>query len=286
MLEVIFSDSTKGALKIAKSYNRENSNDVVSIGFCLDIGDITNEIDSEQRKKEFLRVYGSINFKDSEVEQYFESQREDFEKLLNTAKIGGNIRVWKSNAPFSACGFSFVCDVLRNIECKMSIITLPEYGDISDSTIQSCTDWSELSPEQFYGFLPLERKISDAEKLLQSSLWNDLKAENAPLRALVNGKLISVSEDFYDHIIIKNIPDGEFVMAHLIGTVLGKYSLGISDGWYALRIKKMISENKLEIVADKDSSHPYGKILRKTEHIDTKVWRKDSVYETDNNPPW
>lgn len=265
MLEVIFSDSAKGSLKIAKSYNRENSNDVVSIGFLLDIGDVTNDIDSEQRKKEFLRLYGYFIFKNREVERYFESQREDFEKLLSVAKSGGPIRVWKSNAPFSACGFAFVCYVLLNIECKISVVSMPEYWNISEDTIQSCSDWSELSPEQFYRFLPLEREVSDIEKHLQSKLWNCLKAENAPLRAMVNGKLISVPEDFYDYIIIKNIPDGEFVMAQLIGTILGRYPLGISDGWYDLRIRKMISENKLEIISDKDSSHPYGKILRKVE---------------------
>ena len=293
MLEVVFSDSAKGAMKVAKNYNKENmldgaigyigkkpskkeleerfkgeavggsSEDVVCIGFNLDIGDIANEIDSEERKNEFIRVFGSVNFEDSEIERFFTLQRDDFLKLLMTAKNGEPIRVWKSNTPFSACAFAFLCDALRNIECKISIILMPEYWKTSDNTIQSCTDWGELSPGQFYRFLSLEREISDIEKRLQSRLWNDLKAENAPLRALVNGKLISVPEDFYDHIIIKNIPNREFVMAQLIGTILGKYSLGVGDGWYALRIKKMIAENKLEIVGDKDASHPYGKILRK-----------------------
>lgn len=41
------------------------------------------------------------------------------------------------------------------------------------------------------------------------------------------------------------------------------YSLGISDSWYALRIDRMIEENKLSVVEHKDPSHPYGKILRK-----------------------
>ena len=39
--------------------------------------------------------------------------------------------------------------------------------------------------------------------------------------------------------------------------------LKISDSWYALRIEKMIEENKLIVVENKDSSHPYGKVLRK-----------------------
>ncbi|SNS26009.1 protein of unknown function [Anaerovirgula multivorans] len=293
MLEVVFSDSTKGTMKMAKNYNKENilggaigyigkkptkkeleklfegeaiggsSNDVVCIGFNLDIGDIANEIDSEERKNEFIRVLGSVNFEDNKIKRFFNSQREDFEKLLITAKNGEPIRVWKSNTPFSVCAFAFLCDTLRNIECKISIVSIPEYCEVSDNTIQSFTDWAELEPGQFYRFLSLEREISNIEKRLQSSLWNDLKAENAPLRALVNGKLISVPEDFYDHIIFNNIPDREFVMAQLIGTILGKCPLGVGDGWYALRIKKMIAENKLEIVADKDASHPYDKILRK-----------------------
>jgi hypothetical protein len=109
----------------------------------------------------------------------------------------------------------------------------------------------------------LERELPAAEKRLHSDLWKALKAENAPLRAVVNGKLISVPEDFYDHLIIKHIPEGEFVMARLIGTVLGKYSLGVSDGWYALRVKKMIADRKLEIVRAEKADHPYGNVLRK-----------------------
>ncbi|KGK91104.1 hypothetical protein DP73_05070 [Desulfosporosinus sp. HMP52] len=294
MLEVVFSDSAKGAMKMAKHYNQENvhsnamgyigkrpsknelenqkqfeskaiGRDVVYIGFNLDIGDIASEIDSEERKNEFIRVFGSIKIGNNQIARFFNSQREDFENLIISAKNGEPIRVWKSNTPFSACAFAFICDALRTIKCKMSIISLPDYWEVSDDTIQSCTYWAEVSPEQFYSFLPLAREITNIEKQWQSSLWNDLKAENTPLRALVNGRLISVQEDFYDHIIRKNIPDRNFVMGHLIGTILGKYQLGVGDGWYALRIEMMIAKNQLEIVADNDASHPYGKILRKVE---------------------
>lgn len=50
-------------------------------------------------------------------------------------------------------------------------------------------------------------------------------------------------------------------MAQFIGKLLGKYNLGISDSWYALRIDKMIGDNKLIIVENKDPSRPYGKTL-------------------------
>jgi len=120
MLEVVFSDR-----KMAKNYNKENilggpigyigkkpskkelkkqfegeavggsSKDVVCIGFNLDIGDIASEIDSKERKNEFIRMFGFVNFEDNEIERFFSSQREDFEKLLIAAKNGEPIRVWK-----------------------------------------------------------------------------------------------------------------------------------------------------------------------------------------------
>ncbi len=291
-MEVVFSDSAKGALKMAKSYGKNNViggaigyigkkpskeelkkhfegnaiegsfNDVVCIGLNLDIGDISGEIDSDERKSEFVKVLGTGNFEDSE--KFFKTQREDIDKLIDAAKEGEPIRVWNSHTPFSACAFAFVCYVLKNIDCHLSVVMLPQYWGKTEKTILSYSDWAQIDPAWFYLFLPLERRVSTVEKHSQSCLWNDLRTENAALRALVNGILISVPEDFYDHIIIKSIPNKEFVMAQLIGTILRNYPLGVADGWYALRINKMIAENRLKIVEDKDASYPYGRILRTT----------------------
>ncbi len=296
MLEVVFSDSTKGAMKCAKNYNEESrskgavaigyigkkpskqelkvkyegkpiggsSQDVVCIGFSLDVGGITGEIDGAERQEVFNNIWGSVGFDGKETERFFQKQREDLTRLLTAANQGVPIRIWKSNAPYSICGFSFVCGILKNIDCKVSVVSLPECREMSDGTVVSYSNWGEISPGQLYTFLSWERDLSNTEKCVQANLWEDLKAENAPLRALVNGKLLSVPEDFYDHLLIKSIPEGEIIMARLIGNILGKYQLGVGDGWYALRIKKMIEDNRLKVVADKDPSHPYGKILMKT----------------------
>jgi hypothetical protein len=237
--------------------------DAVCIGFNLDVGDIAHEIDSDERKGTFVKLFGSIDFEQSEIEEFFRYQRDDLRKLISAARNGTPIRVWKSNTPFSACGYAYLCDVLQDLDCKISMIVLPESIPTQNNTIVSYVDWAEIQPGQFHRFLYLEREISTEEKLVQSELWQNLKRENAGLRALVKRQLISAPEDFYDPIIIKNIPEGEFVMARLMGNILGKYPLGISDGWYALRIKKMIDDSYLEVVGNRDTSHPYGKILRK-----------------------
>lgn len=81
------------------------------------------------------------------------------------------------------------------------------------------------------------------------------------MRAVVNGKVIGVPEDFYDHIIRKEIPDGEIVMGRLIANILGKYRLGIGDWWYAKRIKKMIEHGELVVVQKQKKI--YRQVLRK-----------------------
>ena len=293
MLEVVFSDSEKGSMKVAKNYNKKdmlggaisyigkkptkvglekhfegqavggNSRDVVNIGFSLDVGDISGSIDGDERQNVFLKLWGRFDFDNKEKEQFFLNQRKDMEYLLSAAKNGIPIRIWKSSAPYSTCGFYFVCNILRNIDCNISVVSLPKYKQISENEIVEYSHWGEVEAGKFYQFLPLEKQLSQIEKRIASDYWHELMVESAPLRVVINGKLISAPESFYDFIITKNLPDNDFIMARLIGKLLGEYSLGISDSWYALRIDKMIEENKLIVVENKDPSHPYGKVLRK-----------------------
>lgn len=301
MLEVVFSDSTKGSMKMAKNYNEKNMlggsigyigektskaelkknfenklkrhfegqaiggspQDVAYIGFFLDIGDISDEIDGIERQNIFRKIWGRFKLDEKEQEQFFQNQRKDMEKLLFAANNGIPIRIWKSSTPYSTCGFYFVCKILKNIDCEISVVSLPEYVQVSENEIVAYSNWGEVDSGKFYQFLPLEKQLSQIEKQMFSERWSELTAENASLRAIVNGKLISVPEDFYDYVITQNLPDEDFVMARLLGKLIGGYNLGVSDSWYALRIDKMIRENKLIVVENKDISHPYRKVLRK-----------------------
>lgn len=268
MIEVVFEESTKHAMRMAKAYgNKKNiegsMKDVFYIGNFLDIGDISGDIDSTPRKEVFNKLWSDIYHNDKELEEYFYNEYKDLDRLLSAAKANRDIRIWKSNSPHSACAFAFVCYNLKDIDCKISLVSLPERHKISKDMIQSYTTWQEIVPENLNKFLSFERELSNIEKEIEADLWKDLKEENAPLRAIVNGRLISVPENFYDHLIIKNISDKEFTVGHLIGGILTKYQLGVTDVWYALRIKKMVEKDKLSIVSYENPSHHYGTVLKK-----------------------
>lgn len=295
MIEVVFGESEGGAMKVAKNYKKPdyhngasgwigkkpskeefdrmfdgkavggNSSEVVCLPFMLDIGDINMSIDSEYRKNLILEMY-TINGRDDistkkELEEAWEKYKNEIEQLKNYAIKGEEIRLWYSNAPYSLCGFYYVCNLLNEYRCKVSAIMLPRYVQLSDNEMQFYTSWNEVDAGKLYKFLPFEKELSYCELRSFASEWMDLKEERSMLRAFVNGKVIGVPEDFYDHIIRKEISEGEFIMARLIGNVIGKHPLGIGDMWYAKRINKMIEQGELEVV--QKQKEIYGQILKK-----------------------
>ena len=55
-----------------------------------------------------------------------------------------------------------------------------------------------------------------------SDRWHHLQEENAPLRAVVNGRVRSVDADFYDDCLRRALPMGRKKVARLIGEILGR----------------------------------------------------------------
>ena len=50
----------------------------------------------------------------------------------------------------------------------------------------------------------------------------------------------------------RELPEGEIIQARLIGNLLLKYPLGISDSWYMNRIKHMIETGEIKVVKEAD----------------------------------
>ena len=118
MLEVVFSDSAKGSMRMAKRYDAEQikagpttyfgekpsaemlekmfagravggrSDEVVVIGFNLDVGDIAGAVDGEGRKAEFVRMLARVEVEADEVDSFFEMQGEDVRRLVEYAEQG------------------------------------------------------------------------------------------------------------------------------------------------------------------------------------------------------
>ena len=258
MLEVLFGESEAASMK---SIGKE----VVCLGFMLDIGDITVPVDSEYRKNLIYEMLYQDQWEHrpevaEELKETGSIYVKQLEKIRTHLEKGGEIRIWYSDSPYAKCGFCFLCHWLRMFENTIYVVKLPEYRE-KGNVIISFQGWGEVAPEEFEWFLQYEKELSKLERKRYAECWNELMKDNSPLRAVINGQLVSIEEDFYDFLIWKKLTRKPVKQARLIGDILGYYPLGIYDWWYARRIDKYIAEGKIKVV--EDSKRKYTRTIVK-----------------------
>ena len=139
-------------------------------------------------------------------------------------------------------------------------------GKRPDGCIVRYTGWGEVEPYRFGEMALLGKKLPTNYLRSLANRWKELQQENATLRAALNGQLVSVPESLYDSFILSELEkqEDEFKEAQLVGQVLGKYQLGIGDGWIALRIEQFIRDGLLiPITAPEPDAPIYHRTLQK-----------------------
>ena len=291
MIEIMFGESEAASMKAAKStivigkvngpvsvwmagkktpppkpfvgWIEGTPEEVICLGFMMDIGNIKEPMESPYRRELIYSMYAQNQW-EQEVEIKEELKNagkvyvKELQRLKDALDHGEPVRIWYSDAPYSRCGFYSLCQILKEYGNAMSVVKLPEYV-VLDKKIISYQNWNEVSAEEFAGFLPYEKPLSREEVRMYAMLWSGLVEDNSPLRAVVNGKVLSVPEDFYDFLIwkwLKNVPVKE---ARLIGTILGHSQLGVGDWWYARRIESYIAQGKIRVV--EASENKYARMI-------------------------
>lgn len=119
----------------------------------------------------------------------------------------------------------------------------------------------ELAPEALGAFLPQEKPLGAPQLGALSGMWAALKAEDAPLRALVNGRLVGVPEHFYDPWLLRAIPrTGSFQAAVAIGRALAAVP-GVGDAVFVQRLQALLAAGALRMVQPGADGHFYGAVL-------------------------
>lgn len=191
------------------------------------------------------------------VENRLNKTKSDLETIFQSIAEGREVRVWYGRIADDMCGLLWLCNQIhrRNLPCEnLYFIKLPDEkmgcGDVRD--------------EEWHKYLSLQRSLTEELLADYSQQWEDLQAENAALRAVINGRVLSVEEYFYDPWIqleLDKMPE-EFSQAKLIGRILDKYPIGLGDTWITKRLDKQIHEGKLMIV-EVDSDCSWIRTLKK-----------------------
>jgi hypothetical protein len=94
------------------------------------------------------------------------------------------------------------------------IVKLPEWEADEKGNIVQKSGWGEVAPGEWHRYLALQKPVLPVFEQSCATHWQELQRENAPLRATLNGQLISAPETLYDDFIFRKIA--------AVGTIMGK----------------------------------------------------------------
>lgn len=260
---VFVAGKKKPPRKVNVGWIEGTSDEVICLGFLLDIGDIREAVTSTYRKRLICSLYNQNQWgQDEDLEQELYEAVDKYEsellRLKDYLEQGEAVRIWYSDAPYSRCGFYHICHLLSQYENEVRVVKLPECM-VRDNCVINYSNWGEVAAEEFAGFLSYEKILSKEEIHMYALEWTDQVNENSPLRAVINGKLIGVPEDFYDFRIWQRITDKPEKEARIIGDILGTSQIGVGDWWYAKRIEYHIQQGNIRVA--KDSENKYARLI-------------------------
>ena len=233
-------------------------NDVLTLSLGLDMGDIREPLGEVRYQLQRQWYDGENEIADRDWGRNLEAA-----ERLKACGPGDTVRIWADRTPHSACGLLHAASLLKDTKAAVHVVFLPLWRETGDGkTLVSYLGWGEVEPELFGHFLSHEIPVPPVALGAMAHQWEALRRENAPLRAVVNGQVRSVGENFYDEMIRRHIPEGQTKIANIIGDVLGWEKPGIGDVWLAERIRWMLSAGELRMVRE-DKEMFYSSVVEK-----------------------
>lgn len=262
---VFVAGKKKPPRKVNTGWIEGASDEVICLGFLLDIGDIREAVTSTYRKRLICSLYNQNQWgQDEDLEQELyeavDKYESELQRLKDYLEQGEAVRIWYSDAPYSRCGFCHICHLLSQYENEVCVVKLPGCV-VRDNCVINYSNWGEVAAEEFAGFLSYKKILSQEEIHMYALEWTDQVNENSPLRAVINGKLIGVPEVFYDFRIWQRITDKPEKEARIIGDILGTSQIGVGDWWYAKRIEYHIRQGNIRVA--KDSENKYARVIER-----------------------
>jgi hypothetical protein len=238
---------------------------VLGLSFGLSMGDIQAPMEGDCPRRALIRdwltadPWGDLERAEEAAEEFWRESRKDLEEF--SALAGKEkVRLWVDPNPDSICGLLFAAGILEKAGGEASAVFLPPWEERPDGTVVQHRGWGEVHSEELGRYSQRETSLSPAVLRAMASRWRQLQEENAPLRGVVNGRILSVSEDFYDPFLLREAArQGETTVGKLLGGALGDLP-GVGDFLLAQRVRALLGAGKLRLVREEPGRF-YGSVV-------------------------
>ena len=241
--------------------------DILPLSLALSVGPIDEESIGPLREETLTRLLSIYPEGQQTAAEILAAARRRLDTLLTRAPQEP-VRLWVDHTPDAACGLRWVLAQLQPLgfeKLDLRVVELPAQAPHEEGGLM-LRNLGELHPGE-WGRLAREARVLPAgQAAALVTQWRMLQSENAPLRAVLNGVLVSADESLYDPYlrrVLDELPE-TFSEAILIGRTLGRFPLGFGDAWLALRVERWIADGRLQAVSTLEPDSPlYHRMLRK-----------------------
>lgn len=224
------------------------------LGLALSLGDIAAPLAEDgPRRALFRQFHTDFPLDGKEAERAAEADA-DWREVLAAAEelragppAGEEVRIWADDTPDGVCGLRHAAALLAGLDARVTLVSLPRWWERPDGAVVRWErGWGEVHPEEFGLHLGGAEELTRPVLRMLALEWERLREENAPLRAVVNGRVMGVSEDFYDPVLRRCLTEKPQKVANVLGQALVQLS-GVGDWLLARRLRAMAEAGTVRV---------------------------------------
>lgn len=226
-LEIVFGNSCYHTLR-----NSKINNDILMINILFNVGDLSN-----------IKNYNIKIPKELCLDEKNDNVLNEVNKIIENINKNNKIRVWSGhNDIYSYLIMLFVSSIIKKCDYSLYVVYSDDYNKEYPSP-------AVMREEELENLTKFERKLSKQEINNNAGVWEKLVRENTDLRIIENGVVKSVSLDYYDEYILKNLKMmGKVKISQLVGKLI--QNVYLQDILYIYLIEKLIKDRKIKIILD------------------------------------
>lgn len=153
------------------------------------------------------------------------------------------LRIWVDDGADARIGLAWLCARTQQTRMAVQCVHLPNSVAVTAPPLRfmQYASMGEREPTSLAGEAKRAVTLTQPERRAWALEWDRLRSDNAPLRAVINGNVVSVPVDFYDDLLRAVYRPGANPVA-TIGAALGAYPIGVPDWWWAHRLRVITGE--------------------------------------------
>lgn len=256
MFDVCFSSSIGGHLLALKSQlgNSIKSDGILTLNFMFNYGHLSGNVFERQARIQAnvsKAFYAEIT--EEELNSFYEEELDEIQfglsELDERLKSGEDIRLWTDDSAKERCGLYWLCDYVKDYPNKVYVVRCPGYDlDLCGEHFTENRSWASFSNLPYMAsFAESAIELPRGVIQLYSKLWVQMVKEDQPLRVVIDGKVVSTSEDFFDNALLEFITDEPQTQNHIMGSFLGKWQCGYVS-FLCERIEFFLEQGLVEVV--------------------------------------